>query len=139
MLFKFIDPQGPEYDAECMLRWETFAKPLGLPPGSEIIPADKQSLHLIAIERNKIVGCVCYCAGEIFHMAVSEEYRGQGFGRQLLHMMEQSLSAKGVREIHVYVRQDNEGFYVKMGYQPEGDYLNRNGAQSRLMKKNLHA
>ncbi len=142
MRFKFIDPEGPEYDQERMLRWEVLNKPLGLPPGSELLPEDGKSMHLIAVEKKNVIGCVCFFAssaqeGEIFHMAVSEEYRGRGFGRKLIHAMEQALSQKGVQRLHVYAWQDAEGFYEKMGYRPEGEYVKKNGMQCKLMTKNI--
>lgn len=144
MKFKFIDPNGPDYEQERMLRWEALNKPLGLPPGSELMEHDESSLHFIAIEKKQVIGCVCYYAdnpveGEIFHMAVSEEYRGRGFGRKLMHAMEHALSQKGVQQLYVYARQDAEGFYEKMGYRPDGKSMCRNGLPCRLMRKQLNA
>lgn len=142
MRFKFIDSKGSEYEKERMLRWEVLLKPLGLPPGSEGLPRDEDCLHLIAIENKKVIGCICFSAesktlGEIFHMAVSEEYQGKGFGRKLMHTMENALFEKGVRTLYVYAFQDIEGFYAKMGYHAQGDCIKRNGAFCRLMKKTL--
>jgi ribosomal protein S18 acetylase RimI-like enzyme len=142
MEFKFINPASPEYETECMLRWEALGKPLGLPPDPELIAQDEKSMHLIAVEKKKIIGCVCFLAhnafdGEIFQMAVSEEYQGRGFGRKLMHTMEQALYEKGFRQLRVFAGQEAEGFYEKMGYHPENEYIKRNGAQCRLMKKNL--
>ncbi len=142
MQFKFIDPEGPEYETECMLRWESLAKPLGLPPDAELIAQDEKSMHMIAVEKKKIIGCVCFLAhnaseGEIFHMAVSEDYQGRGFGRKLIHAMEQALYEKGFRQMKVFAGSDAEGFYKKMGYHPEEEFIKRNGAQCRLMKKNI--
>lgn len=142
MKFKFINPEGPEYEKEKMLRWEVLLKPLGLPPGSEIVPQDEKSMHLIALENKNVIGCLCFYAesnamGEIFQMAISEEYQGRGFGRQLMHTMEQALSKKGVHELYVYAWQDVQGFYIKMGYHPEDKYIKKNGTSCRLMKKNL--
>ncbi len=142
MKFKFIAPKDPEYDAECMLRWEVLGKPNGLPPGSEVVPEDKHSLHLIAMEGKQIVGCICFSAetqgaGQVFQMALSEDYRGRGFGRKLLHTLEQQLFKQGVRDVYVYAQQEVEGFYSKMGYHSEGESIKRNGAACRLMKKSI--
>ena len=60
MKYKFITVDGPEYPAERMLRWEVLDKPLGIPPGTEILPEELQSLHLIALDGKRLVGCVCF-------------------------------------------------------------------------------
>ncbi len=138
--FRFIAPNGPDYAAERMLRWEVLRKPLGMPPGSEKLPEEDQSFHLIASIGKKIVGCVCFFPetetnGRIFQMAVSEEYQGRGLGRQLFQTLERSLIKQGVRDVYLYVRSESEGFYQRMGYSGEGDLINRFGEMYRLMKK----
>ncbi len=142
MKFKIITPDEAEYQAERMLRWEILAKPLGIPPGSEILPEELQSLHLIALDGKRIVGCVCFhpesdTNGRIFEMAVSEEYQGQGFGRQLLHTLERMLVQKGIHHVYLFARPETEEFYSLMGYQPEGEIIVKMGLQQQMMRKNL--
>lgn len=142
MKFKLITPKAPEYEAERMLRWEVLSKPLGMPPGSEVLLEEMQSMHLIAMDGKRLVGCVCFYPesgtnGRIFEMAVSEEYQGRGFGRQLLHTMECMLVQKGIQDIYLYARPETEEFYALMGYQPEGDPVVNMGLKQRLMKKAL--
>ena len=142
MKFKLITPKAPEYEAERMLRWEVLSKPLGMPPGSEEIPEEMQSMHLIALDGKRLVGCVCFhpedeTKGRIFEMAVSEEYQGKGFGRQLLHTMERMLVQKGIHNVYLYARPEVEEFYALMGYQPEGELVVNMGLKQRLMKKSL--
>jgi N-acetylglutamate synthase-like GNAT family acetyltransferase len=142
MKFKLITPDGPEYDAERMLRWEVLAKPLGIPPENEVAADDLHSLHLIAMEGKRLVGCVCFhpessTNGRIFEMAVSEEYQGRGFGRQLLHALEHMLIERGINDVYLFAPPDAEEFYSLMGYQPQQDVIMRMGVQQRMMKKIL--
>lgn len=142
MKFQFIAPEGPDYEAERMLRWEILRKPLGLPPGSELDPEDPKSLHLVAIDRKQIVGCVCFFpeskeAGRIFQMALSEEYQGKGFGRKLLYALEVALAEQGFVLAEVVARQESQGFYRKMGYHPDGDAQLRFGISFQRMCKTL--
>ena len=142
--FRFIAPNGSDYTAERMLRWEVLRKPLGMPPGSEKLPEDEQSLHLIAQVGKNIVGCVCFSPesktqGQIFQMAVSEEYRGKGFGRRLMQALEKSLVERGISDVYLYVRSESEGFYKRMGYNSQGDLFRRLGEDYRLMNKNLYS
>jgi N-acetylglutamate synthase-like GNAT family acetyltransferase len=143
MKFKLITPDSPEYHSERMLRWEVLAKPLGIPPESEAAPEELNSLHLIALDGKRLVGCVCFCPesstnGRIFEMAVSEEYQGRGFGRQLLHALERMLVQRGVNDVYLFAPPDTEKFYSLMGYQPQEDVIVKMGMKQRMMKKNLN-
>ncbi len=60
MLFKLISPDSPEYPKERLLRWEVLAKPHGMPPGSEALDEEMHSLHLVALDKKKVVGCICF-------------------------------------------------------------------------------
>ena len=142
MKFQFIEPDGPEYDAARMLRWEVLHKPYGMPPGSELLPEDPNSLHMVALLKKKVVGCVCFfpenaTSGRVFQMAISEEYRGQGFGRKMMATLEKSLFNSGIRVIYLYARLEAEGFYRQMGYIAEGEEIVARGEKHRMMKKNL--
>jgi ribosomal protein S18 acetylase RimI-like enzyme len=143
MKFKWITPDGPEYEAERLLRWEVLAKPHGIPPGAEVSPEEVQSLHLAAFDGKRLVGCICFhpesvSNGRVFEMAVSEEYQGRGFGRRLLHMLEEMLIERGISDVYLYARAESEAFYARMGYHPEGDFIMQMGLKLRMMKKNLH-
>lgn len=143
MKFKFIEPDGPEYQAERMLRWEVLAKPLGIPPpDTGSLSEEQQSLHLIALKGKQVVGCICFypeskSQGRIYEMAVSEEYQGQGFGRQLLHTLEKMLIEKGFRDVYLFAGAETEGFYLLMGYEKEGDPTVTMGTKQLKMKKIL--
>lgn len=142
MKFKIITTNTPEYQAARMLRWEVLAKPLGMPPESEVLPEEMQSLHLIALDGKRIVGCICFHPesnenGRIFEIAVSEEYQGHGFARQLLHALERILIQKGFQNVFLFAIPEMEEFYCLMGYQPQEEIIMKRGVQQRMMKKNL--
>ena len=141
MQFKFIEPNSPEYDAERSLRWEVLDKPMGRPPDGEASSEEQHSLHLIALEGRRIVGCVCFhpesaTSGRILEMAVSEKYQGRGFGRQLLHHLERMLLERGINDVYLYSPPDAEEFYTLMGYQA-GEPIEKMGQKQRIMKKLL--
>jgi N-acetylglutamate synthase-like GNAT family acetyltransferase len=143
MQFKLITPDAPEYPAERLLRWEVLSKPYGMPPGSEAFPEEMQSMHLVVIDKKRLVGCILFHpesvkSGRIFEMAVSEEYQGHGFSRKLLHTLEEMLVERGISDVYLYVRQEFEEFYSLMGYAPQEEAIVELGLKQRLMKKNLH-
>jgi len=142
MRFKFIQKKDPEYTKERMLRWEVLSKPQGMPPESVYTPEEEASLHFVAIEGKSVVGCVLFYpetpeGGRVHQMAISEEYRGKGFGRQLLTTLEHELVKRGVKEVHLFARQDTLGFYEQMGYHLRGNPLEIGGISQQLMQKNL--
>lgn len=142
MRFKWISADDPEYEKERLLRWEVLAKPQGVPPGPENAADEMQCMHLIALEGKEIVGCICFHPesvhnGRIFEMAISEEYRGEGFGRKLLHALEEKLRERGIRNVYLYVKPESEDFYSLMGYRFEGETINQMGFEHKKMHKNL--
>ena len=141
MKFKLITPDAPEYPAERLLRWEVLSKPYGIPPGSEVFPEEFQSMHLVAINE-KLVGSICFHpeslkSGRILEMAISEEYQGKRFSRQLLHRLEEMLVKRGICDVYLYARLEFEEFYSLMGYIPQEEAVVQMGLKKRLMKKNL--
>ena len=142
MKFKLITPDAPEYPAERLLRWEVLSKPYGMPPGSEALPEEMQSMHLVVIDAKRVFGCICFhpesvTSGRIFEMAVSEEYQGQRFSRKLLHRLEEILIERGINDVYLYARSEFEDFYARMGYIPQEDAIVQMGLKQRLMKKVL--
>jgi len=140
MKFKFITPSHASYRDELMLRWEVLRKPLGMPPGSEVLPEEMECLHLIAIEDKKLVGCVLFHpesehSGRVLQLALSEEYRGKGGGRKLVSNLEQALAKRGVSDLYLFAREDLIGFYERLGYHLEGESFERMGVPHRIMKK----
>ena len=94
--FKFIKTSDPDYPRERALRWETIHKPLGLPPGAEICPEDEKGMHLIALEKKEVIGCILVSqvsekTSKIVQLALSDVHNHQGFCRKLLHFLENHL------------------------------------------------
>jgi Acetyltransferases len=141
--FKFITPQDREYSEECMLRYEVLRKPLGLPPGSEKFPGEEEkSIHLVAVDKKQVVGCVLFYpetpkSGRMYQMAISELYRGKGFGRKLLATLETALESKGFTDIHLYSREEAVGFYLEMGYHPVGALVEKLDILHQRMEKTI--
>lgn len=141
MQFRIIDSEDPKYQKEKLLRWEAFNKTMGLPPGSEEIPNEANSLHLVALDKKSVVGCVVFHSegaecGCIDQFAISDEYQGQSFGRKMMVAMENELIKRGIKEIYINAQQDGMPFYIKMGYRPISEQ--HDGVQTwRKLRKKL--
>ncbi len=81
-------------------------------------------LFLVAEFENKIIGSVIggYDGrrGLIYHLAVSELFRGQGIGSRLMDEVESRLRGKGCLKCYLLVASDNlevESYYERRGWQ----------------------
>ena len=144
MKFKFITLSDPYYRDELMLRWEVIEKPKGLPPGLETLSEEKESIHLIALEKKQLVGCiVCHplseTEGKIFDIALSDEYRGKPFSRQMLYTMEEFLLNKGISHVYILAVEEMREFYFHLGFVPEEAPFEKFGISYQKMGKTLLA
>lgn len=142
MKFRFITTADPEYPQELMLRWEAISKPLGMPPGKEVESEENASFHLIAVERKKLIGCVLFfpddqMRGRLHQMALSEEWRGKGFGRKMIVTLEHALISRGFKQVYLFAPPDRVAFYTRVGYAQEGEQIKERGVLCQRMHKNL--
>ena len=142
MKFRLITTGGRAYLKEKLLRWEVLNKPLGLPPGSEVFPEEEESLHFVAFEKRQVIGCVLFHpetqeSGRLYQLAISQEYHGQGFGRQMVTALEKELIKRGVREVHLQAKDDAVGFYRSLGFRPS-DISNQQTPSFQTLSKRLN-
>jgi len=96
-------------------------KPLGQGPDAVTFPFEAESLHLIALDAGRVVGCVLFhpegpATGRLFQMAVEPDRQGTGLGTRLVRALEDEVSARGFREVTLHARDAAVGFYARLGY-----------------------
>ena len=80
-------------------------------------------LFLVAEYNGKVIGVVIGGfdgrRGLIYHLAVSERFRGQGIGKELMSILEDGLRDKGCLRSYLLITKDNPAikFYEKQGWQ----------------------
>jgi ribosomal protein S18 acetylase RimI-like enzyme len=80
-------------------------------------------LFLVAEQKGEIIGAVIGGfdgrRGLVYHLAVSEKYRGQGIGKELMSVLEDGLREKGCLRSYLLITKDNPAieFYRKQGWQ----------------------
>ena len=81
---------------------------------------DRRAHIRVLEEHGKPVGLVAWdIRGELRHLAVSPRYANQGHGSLLLHYATEELMVTGVRELFLWVLEDNteaRGFYRSRGW-----------------------
>ena len=90
------------------------------------IPRPNQFIFHIVNEVNKIIGMIWYekqapDQGFICDFFIDEEYRGRGYGREAMELMEKHAKNNGVKKISLHVFGHNKqalSLYEKLGYIP---------------------
>ena len=139
IFYKFIHTDEPEYDQERALRSRMLREPMGLPFGAEIFPFEDEALHLVAMNKTEVIGCVMFHpegkSGRLLQMAVAKEFQKRGIGKELAHKLEAKLKNDGFSEIHLHARMIAISFYEKLGFRIYGKPFEEVGIEHRLMKK----
>lgn len=91
---------------------------------------DEDAVFVVAVEQGDVIGFAqSYVVerrdlvGEIDWLHVAPDYRGEGFGKQLLARVEQELVERGVERVEARVLEENEagaGFYEEHGFDQVG-------------------
>ena len=129
-----IEIRKPETEQEVEkyynLRWRILRKPWSQPKGSEQDEMDEESIHIMAIIGDKVIGCGrghfnSSIEAQIRYMAVDDSFQGQGIGLRILKALEEELTENGAREIILKARENAVSLYEKHGYEiyQEGEIL----------------
>ena len=142
MKLQFITPDSPLYRDELELRFRVLRQPLGMARDTVRFAFEGDSMHLVAVERNRVLGCVLFHpdqagGGRLFQMAVAAPLRGQGWGRRLVRELERRLIAEGFARIELHARQEAVGFYEGLGYRAVGAEFTEVGIPHRIMERQL--
>ena len=95
----------------------------------------------VAEENEKIIGIVLAGhdgrRGYIYHMAVNEDYRKQGIGKQLVEKSLSALKEEGINKVALLVFNRNEignVFWDKQGFIVREDVTYRNKELNRIIR-----
>ena len=105
-------------------RWEVLRKPLDQAKGSEKDDLEKQSYHLMIVDRRKVlgVGRIHFVVNnlikkaQIRYMAIDQKIQKRGYGSLLLKALEDVAIKNNINDIFLHARESAIPFYVKNGY-----------------------
>ncbi|MCC6492568.1 MAG: GNAT family N-acetyltransferase [Pirellulales bacterium] len=120
----------PQTDAEFAryydLRYRVLRAPWGGEPGSERDEQEDAADHALLVDdagNPLAVGRLHLNAPEeaqVRYVAVAEEARGRGYGRQIMAYLEAVARGRGAAAIVLNAREGVVRFYEKLGYQVAG-------------------
>jgi predicted GNAT family N-acyltransferase len=112
-----------EWGAMFHLRWDILRQPWGQAPGSERDELEDSAWHRIVLTTDQeIVGTgrlhqTDHKTAQIRYMAVKENYRGMGIGKQILLSLEDQARTFGFKTIRLDAREAALPFYRNHGYE----------------------
>lgn len=125
--YRIIIPREKnEIESYYKLRFEVLRKPWGQNENTVRDEWEDQSLHVLMIDDagNAIAtGRLQFNSdkeGQIRSMAVSESFRGKGFGTMVLKLLEEKAKEKNFSKIVLDARDIAVDFYIKNGYVIDG-------------------
>lgn len=143
VLIKRIALEDPLYEEERKLRNRILLRPIGIPDyGWE--QNDMNSWHFVAVENDKVVGCVVLVRldekaskTQLIQMAVEKDFQGRGIGRMLVEHLVEFASKQEVQEIQIHARDDVTAFYEQLGFEIVGEPFLEVGIKHRHMLMRL--
>ena len=142
MALQIIDWGSDKCTQVLALRDEVLRKPLGLNFSQAEIDAEKNNIHMAALEDDRMLGC-CMLVDEgqktvrLRQMAVVNDVQGKGIGRALMQFAENLARDRGYQRITMHARKNAIGFYEKMGYTKTGNEFMEITIPHYVMEKEL--
>lgn len=120
------------------VRNQVFVLGQNVPEEIEIDGKDESCFHVLLTKNDEPVGTGrMEKDGHIGRIAVLEEYRGMDFGTMIMQKLEDIARDKGISSINLNSQCHAVNFYLKLGYEPEGDTFYEAGIEHIKMVKEL--
>ena len=139
--FKIIKYGTPEYKSAVSLRERILRRPFGLKFSEEELLAEKDHIHIIGLNGSEIIATAVlvpegmYC--KMQRVVVKEDLVGTGIGTMMMKFCEEYAKEHGYKSIYCHARDSAVNFYLKNGYQAEGDYFDEDTIPHLKMRKIL--
>lgn len=131
-------PLEPIFD----VRRTVFVDGQGVPESEEIDGRDEAAIQFLAREGGRPVGTARLRTpepdvGKLERMAVLEEHREQGWGREIMETVEEVARTDGLEKLVLHGQTAVQGFYEALGYEATSDVYEEVGIPHVTMEKEL--
>lgn len=140
IIIKEILFESPEYFDELELRNEVLRKPLGMNLFDQDLAVEKEYIRIAGFVDGSLQGVLLLVPLEngviqMKQMAVRESFRGHDLGRKIIQFAEDLIRGKGFSKIILNARKNALPFYLKSGYEIQGDEFQEVGIPHFKMSK----
>lgn len=129
-----------EYEATVALRREVLRRPLGLDFTPEQLSEEKEDVHLAFVRDGEVQACLILSKQDdstvrMRQVAVKPDLQRQGLGLALVEAAEMASKEHGFRRMALHARETAVPFYLRLGYEIEGEPFVEIGLPHRIMAK----
>lgn len=135
-----IEMENPLYLQEQDLRNRILLRPIGIPDHAWEM-TDAISWHFVALEMDRVVGCVVLTPLDPLHqmvqlkqMAVETTHQSLGFGSMLVKRLFDFCKKEGIGQMVCHARQSAIPFYEKLGFEIYDEPFEEVGVPHRHMQ-----
>ncbi|MFO7927004.1 MAG: GNAT family N-acetyltransferase [Halobacteriota archaeon] len=133
-------------DDALSVRRDVFIREQGVPEHRELDGEDANATHFVAYDDGEPIGTARLRrhggtdrgdTGKIERVAVVEERRGEGLGREIMDAVERAARETGYGSVVLHAQVPVVPFYADLGYEPIGEEFEDAGISHRKMRKSL--
>ncbi|GAP72457.1 acetyltransferase [Candidatus Symbiothrix dinenymphae] len=136
---------SPIYEDALRIRQAVFVDEQQVPPELEIDEYEVQCVYFVlyndddrAVATARLLPNGAHTgSATLQRMAVVKEYRGKGYGREVITRVEVFAAQNQFSEIVLHAQLTAKGFYTKMGYTPFGEEFEEANIKHISMKKKI--
>lgn len=132
---------SPEHAGAIRLRRAILRTPLGLDFDPAELAAESDQVHLAALEHDEVIGILLLVPGgrdwKMRQVAVQRERQNDGLGMKLVKAAEREALKRGAARMVLHARETAIPFYLRLGYDLEGEPFTEVGLPHRKMIKLL--
>ncbi len=115
-----------QYLQQVALRHSVLREPLGMAYSADDLRKESESFHLVCWRGDLLAACLIIkpltaVRVQMRQFAVHPDCQRQGIGMKLLRFAESFVRQRGYSEIVLHAREVALGFYLKAGYEAEGE------------------
>ena len=122
-----------ELDEVFKIREEVFVKGQNVPKEMEIDEEDEKAIHIIVLLGEKPVGCARIVMTDnrarLGRIAILDECRGKGYGKDLVKFLIEFCLDKKVKEIYMHAQYYLNKFYSELGFVDRGERFDEAGIE----------
>lgn len=139
--YKFANSNN-ELNGAFAVRKKVFVEEQGIPEELEWDEHDKEALHIVAKDANKVIGTARILfldanQAKLERMAVLKRFRHKGVGRGITSFVNEELRKRNVNEIFLHAQYRVVDFYKSCGFEEVGTTFCEAGIEHIKMHRQI--
>ncbi len=130
-----------EYYQSVDVRYQVLRKPLGIGFDPNQLAQEGTDTHIVAFDGDKAIGTLILSpygdSCKMRQVAVLNQYQNRGVGAQMVEVAETVSRDMAMKTMVLHARETAVPFYLKLGYQQEGQRFTEVGIPHFKMYKDL--